>query len=69
MKKYLLTIFVIFSSLVLFAQQNHYSSDSLAIKLQSMQELKVYPNPVTEYFYFDYSTTFIKNAKLFSKLC
>jgi len=67
MKKYLLTLFVLFSSLFLFAQQGEKgvsSSDSLVAKMFSAQELKVYPNPVTEYFYFDYTTTFTKSAKL-----
>lgn len=66
MAKYLLFIFVIFSSTILCGQPGNKGilSDSLQTKIQSSQELKVYPNPVTDYFYFDYSIGFIKSAKL-----
>lgn len=67
MKKIILAIFTFIITLSVFAQsgaQDNFSTDSLIIKLQSAQELKVYPNPVTDYFYFEYTATFTKNAKL-----
>lgn len=67
MKNFLLTIFTVLISLSVFAQSevpSNMSADSLVIKPQSAQELKVYPNPVTDYFYFEYNATYTKNAKL-----
>jgi len=67
MKKILLTIFSFIITLSVIAQsetQVNLNADSITIKLQSAQELKVYPNPVTDYFYFEYTATFTKNAKL-----
>ncbi len=67
MHKYLLLILFVLLIVVAFGQepiQKTQSTDSLVTKLQSSQELKVYPNPVTDYFYFDYSTSFTTNIKL-----
>jgi len=67
MKKFLLAIFSLLIALSVFAQsetQGNLVSDSLIVKIQTIQELKVYPNPVTDYFYFEYTATFTKNAKL-----
>ena len=68
MKRFLLSILFLIITSSLFAQLGASAkiagSDSLATKPYTIQELKVYPNPVSEYFYFDYSATFLKNAKL-----
>lgn len=73
MKKYLLLIISVFIFGFSFAQDksesdNFYSNelknDTTKIDLFDLQELKLYPNPVSDYLFVDYDILFVKEAKL-----
>ena len=73
MKKFILIIFSFFifsatfaSFKLVFEYQNGVGTpgDSLAINFYDYQNLKLYPNPASDYLYIDYSIVFVKEAKL-----
>jgi len=65
MRKYILSILLLIFSVCLFAQNSEKADSTSSIgNVLKIQELKVYPNPVVEYFYADYSIDFVKDAKL-----
>ncbi|HAN19117.1 MAG: hypothetical protein A2X13_02515 [Bacteroidetes bacterium GWC2_33_15] len=66
MRKYLLSIIFLLFSVCLFAQGNSEKTDSIPVheKFFQKQEMKIYPNPVVDYFYAEYSIEYIKDAKL-----
>ena len=73
MKKYLLLIISVFIFGFSFAQDksktdnffsNELKNDTTKIDLLDLQELKLYPNPVSDYLFVDYDILFVKEAKL-----